>query len=54
MKPYDVEDNGTSKKFNHKKDITRDLYYNDFCGDVVEVNLNLPKKDYSLLIADIP
>ena len=53
MKPYDVEDNGTSKKFNHKKDITRDLYYNVFCGDVADMNLKLPK-DYSLLIQNIP
>ena len=54
MKVCDVKDDGTPKKFNHKKDNTKDLYYNVFCGDVVDMNLKLPKKDYSLLIADIP
>ena len=42
------------KKFSHKKDITKDLFYNVFCGDVAEMSSKLPKKDYSLLIADIP
>ena len=54
MKAYDVEDDETFKKFSHKKDITKDLYYNVFCGDVADMNLKLPKKDYSLLIANIP
>ena len=54
MKAYDVEDDGTLKKFSHKKDITKDLYYNVFCGDVADMNLEMPKKDYSLLIAYIP
>ena len=53
-KAYDVEDEGTLKKFSHKKNITKDLYYNVFCGDVANMNLKLPKKDYSLLIANIP
>ena len=53
MKAYDVEDDGTFKKFSHKKDITRDLYYNVFYGDVAEMNLKL-SKDYILLIAYMP
>ena len=28
VKAYGVEDDGTFKKFSHKKDIARDLYYN--------------------------
>ena len=36
MKEYDVEDN-TLKKFNHKKDITKDLFYNGFCGYFDEI-----------------
>ena len=55
MKAFEDEDDGTLKKFSHKKDITKDLFYNVFCGDVaVEFSSKLPKKDYSLLIADIP
>ena len=54
MKAYNVEDDGTLKKFSHKKHITKDLYYNVFCGDVANMSSKLPKKDYSLLIADIP
>ena len=53
MKAYDVEDDGALKKFSHK-DITKDLFYNVFCGDVADMISKLPKKDYSLLIADIP
>ena len=54
MKAYEDQDDGTLKKFSHKKDITKDLFYNVFCGDVAEMSSKLPKKDYSLLIADIP
>ena len=43
-----------TKTFSHKKDITHDLYYNVYCGDVADMNLSLPRKDYTLLIADIP
>ena len=41
---YDVEDDGTFKKFRHKKDITRDLYYNVFCGDVADMVQKVPKR----------
>ena len=54
MKAYEDEDDGTLKKFSHKKDITKDLFYIFFCGDVAELSSKLPKKDYSLLIPDIP
>ena len=54
VKAYKDEDDGTLKKFSHKKNITKDLFYNVFCGDVAEMSSKLPKKDYSLLIADIP
>ena len=54
MKAYDVEEDETFKKFSHKKDITRDLYYNVLYGDVAEMIQKVPKKDYTLLIADIP
>ena len=47
-------DDGTFKKFSQKKDITRELYYNVYCGDVAEMIQKLPKKEYTLLIADIP
>ena len=48
-----MDDDGTFKKFNHKKDITRELYYNVYCSDVAEMIQMLPK-EYTLLIADIP
>ena len=54
MKAYEDEDNGTLKKISHKKDITNHLFYNVFCGDVGELSSKLPKKEYNLLIADIP
>ena len=47
-------DDGTFKKFSHKKDITLELYYNVYCGDVVEMITMVPKKEYTLLVADIP
>ena len=49
-----MDDDGTFKKFSHKKDITRELYYNVYYGDVAEMIQKLPKKEYTLLIADIP
>ena len=54
VRSYDVKDDGTFKKFSHKKDITCELYYNVSCGDVADMNLSLPRKDYTLLIANIP
>ena len=49
-----MEEVGSFKKFNEKKDITvQDLYYNVICGDVVEMIQKVPKKEYTL-IADIP
>ena len=54
MKGYEDEDDGTLKKFSHKKDITKDLFYNVFCEDMAELSSKLPKKDYSLLTVDIP
>ena len=53
VKAFNVDDDGTFKKFNHKKDITRELYYNVYCGDVAEMLQKLPKKEYTLLIVDI-
>ena len=47
-------DNGIFKKFSHKNDITRELYYNVYCGNVAEIIQMLPKKEYTLLVADIP
>ena len=32
VKAYDVENDGTLKKFSHKSYITKDLYYNVFCA----------------------
>ena len=53
MKAFDQDDDGTFKKFSHKKDITRELYYNLCCDDVAEMMKLLPK-EYTLLIVDIP
>ena len=54
MKVFNVDNEGTFKKFSHKKDITRELYYSVYCSDVVEMIQKLPKKEYTLLIVDIP
>ena len=54
VRAFEVEDDGTFKKFSHKKDITRDLYYNVYCGDVADMIQKLPKKEYTLMVADIP
>ena len=40
--------------FSHKKDITRELYYNVYCGDMVEMIQMLLTKEYTLRIADTP
>ena len=53
VKAYGVEDDDTFKKFDHKKNFTRDLYNNVYCGDVAEIIHILPTKEYILLIADI-
>ena len=42
------------KKFSHKKDITQYLYYKVIGGDVIDMIQKVPKKEYTLLIADIP
>ena len=44
VKAYETEEDGTFKKFSHKKDITQDLYYNVICGDVIEMIQKVPKK----------
>ena len=49
-----MEDDGTFKKFSHKKDIICDLYYNVYCGDMADMKEKLPRKDYTLLISYIP
>ena len=54
MKSFDVDNDETFKKFSHKKDINLELYYNVYCDDVAEMIQKLPKKQYTLLIADIP
>ena len=54
IKAFETEDDGTFKKFSHKKDFTQDLYYNVTYGDVIEMIQKVPKKEYTLLIADIP
>ena len=54
MKAFDTNDDDTFNKFSHKKDITHKLYYNMYCGDVVDMIPVVPKKEYTLLVADIP
>ena len=54
VRAFEVEDDSTFKKFSRKKDITGDLYYNVDCGDVVDMIQKLPKKEYTLIVADIP
>ena len=53
MKTFDTDDDDTFKKFSHRKDISRELYYNVYCGDVMEMIQMVPKKEYTFLIADI-
>ena len=53
VKAYGVEDDDTFKKFDHKKNFTRDLYNNVYCGDVTEIIHILATKEYILLIVDI-
>ena len=54
IKAYNIEVDDTFKKFSHKKDITCDLYYNVFCGDVADMIQTLPKKEYTIMAANIP
>ena len=42
MKAFDTFDDDTFKKFSHKKDITREIYYNVYCGDVAEMIKMVP------------
>ena len=53
-KAYDVDDDETFKNISHKKDITCYLYNNVYCANVANMKEKLPRKDYTLLIADIP
>ena len=53
VKAYGVEDDDNFKKFGHKKDFTRDLYNNVYCGDVAEIIHILLTKEYILLIHGI-
>ena len=48
------EDEDAMKKFSHKLDVTKDLFYNVYNSDVADMLEVLPKKDYTLVIADIP
>ena len=52
VKAYE-EDDEAFKKFTYKKDFTRDLYNNVYCGDVAEIIHILPTKEYILLIHGI-
>ena len=45
---------GLLKSFSHPSDSLHSLSYGVFCGDVAGMSNILPKKDYSLMIADIP
>ena len=53
MKAYGVEHYGSFKKFSHKNYISWDLYYNVYCGDVLDMIHILAMKEYTLLIIDI-
>ena len=48
------EDSNTIKRFLHKSDLFRQLYYSVYNGDVGNVLDILPKRHYTLLMADIP
>ena len=54
IKAFETDEDDTFKTFSHKKDITQDLYYNVICGDVIEMIQKVLKKEYTLLIANIP
>ena len=53
VKAFDTDYDDTFKKFSHKKDITRELYYNVYCSDVAEM-IQMLVKEYTFLVADIP
>ena len=42
------------KSFLHPSDSLHSLSYSVYCGDVAEMTRLLPRKEYSLMIADIP
>ena len=42
------------KKFSHKLDVTKYLFYNVYNRDVADMLQVFPKKDYTLLVAYIP
>ena len=50
----DQDTTGLLKSFTHPSDILHSLLYGVFSGDVADMSSLLPKKDYSLMIADIP
>ena len=50
----DKDREGVLKCFTHPSNSLHSLSYGVFCGDVVDMGTLLPKKDYSLLVADIP
>jgi hypothetical protein len=45
---------GVFKSFSHPSDKLYPLSYAVFCGDIAEMLKLLPRKHYTLLIADIP
>ena len=54
-KELDVpEDSETVKSFLHRADPFRQLHYTVFNGEVANMLSILPKRHYTLLIADIP
>ena len=53
-KEMDQDTSGLLKSFSHPADSLHTLSYSVLCGDVKDMSTILPKKDYSLLIADIP
>ena len=53
-KQMDQDTEGVLKCFTHPSNSLHSLSYGVFSGDVADMGNLLPKKDYSLLIADIP
>ena len=49
----DQDTKGVLKSFTHPSNSLHSLSYSVFCGDVADMGTLLPKKDHSLLIADI-
>ena len=50
----DQDTMGILKSFSHPVNSLHSLSYGVFCGDVSDMLRLLPRKEYSLLIADIP